>query len=66
MVSGFGCWAACLCSGPAYTLSLRYIARPRGPRGSMPFTASSMARKLKVYAGPEHKHAAQQPKPLTI
>lgn len=23
-----------------------------------------MARKLKVYAGPEHPHAAQQPKPL--
>jgi len=25
-----------------------------------------MFRKLKVYAGPEHKHAAQQPQPLEI
>jgi large subunit ribosomal protein L13 len=25
-----------------------------------------MFRKLKVYAGPEHPHAAQQPKPLTF
>ena len=33
---------------------------PRGPLGR------SMYRKLKVYAGPEHQHAAQQPKPLKI
>ena len=33
---------------------------PRGPLGR------SMYRKLKVYAGPEHRHAAQQPKPLEI
>ena len=33
---------------------------PRGPLGR------AMYRKLKVYAGPEHKHAAQQPKPLAI
>ncbi len=26
----------------------------------------AMYRKLKVYAGPEHKHAAQQPQPLEI
>ena len=26
----------------------------------------AMFRKLKVYAGPEHKHEAQQPKPLEI
>jgi len=26
----------------------------------------AMFRKLKVYAGPEHKHTAQQPKPLDI
>ena len=25
-----------------------------------------MARKLKVYAGPEHPHAAQQPQPFEI
>ena len=25
-----------------------------------------MGRKLKVYAGPDHPHAAQQPKPLTL
>jgi large subunit ribosomal protein L13 len=23
-------------------------------------------KKLKVYAGPEHKHAAQEPKPLAL
>jgi len=33
---------------------------PRGPLGR------AMFRKLKVYAGPEHTHAAQQPKPLEI
>jgi large subunit ribosomal protein L13 len=26
----------------------------------------SMARKLKVYAGPEHPHVAQQPQPFEI
>jgi len=31
---------------------------PKNPLGR------SMIRKLKVYAGPEHQHAAQQPKPL--
>ena len=33
---------------------------PKGPLGR------SMYRKLKVYAGPEHHHSAQQPKPLEI
>lgn|SRR5690554_4993378 len=33
---------------------------PRGPLGR------DMFRKLKVFAGPEHNHAAQQPKPLDI
>ena len=33
---------------------------PRGPLGA------HMLRKLKVYAGPEHPHAAQQPAPLEI
>ena len=33
---------------------------PRGPLGR------DMFRKLKVYAGPEHKHAAQQPQVLDI
>jgi large subunit ribosomal protein L13 len=33
---------------------------PKGPLGR------TMFRKLKVYAGPEHKHTAQQPIPLTI
>ena len=33
---------------------------PRGPLGR------EMFRKLKVYAGPEHKHAAQQPTVLDI
>lgn len=33
---------------------------PRGPLGR------AMYRKLKVYAGPEHRHSAQQPKPLEV
>ena len=33
---------------------------PKGPLGY------AMFRKLKVYAGPKHDHAAQQPQPLTI
>ena len=33
---------------------------PKNPLGR------SMFKKLKVYAGPEHKHAAQQPRPLEI
>lgn len=33
---------------------------PRGPLGTQ------MLRKLKVYAGPEHPHSAQQPQPLAI
>ena len=33
---------------------------PRNPLGR------AMFKKLKVYAGPEHPHAAQQPKPLDI
>jgi large subunit ribosomal protein L13 len=33
---------------------------PKGPLGYAQF------RKLKVYAGAEHPHAAQQPKQLTI
>ena len=33
---------------------------PKGPLGRQ------MLRKLKVYAGPEHKHGAQQPKPWPL
>lgn len=33
---------------------------PRNPLGR------AMLRKLKVYAGPEHRHTAQQPRPLDI
>jgi len=33
---------------------------PKGPLGR------AMFRKLHVYAGPEHRHAAQQPKPLEL
>lgn len=37
-------------------------------RGMLPKTTlgRAMFRKLKVYAGPTHPHAAQQPKPLSI
>ncbi len=33
---------------------------PKGPLGRQ------MARKLKVYAGPQHPHEAQRPRPLTV
>ena len=33
---------------------------PKGPLGRQ------MIKKLKVYAGPEHPHAAQKPTPLDI
>ncbi len=33
---------------------------PRGPLGR------AMFRKLKVYNGPEHRHEAQQPRPLEL
>lgn len=33
---------------------------PKNPLGR------AMFRKLKIYAGPEHRHAAQQPKPLEL
>ncbi|MEM7254043.1 MAG: 50S ribosomal protein L13 [Pseudomonadota bacterium] len=33
---------------------------PKGPLGR------EMYRKLRVYAGPEHRHASQQPKPLEL
>lgn len=37
-------------------------------RGMLPKSklGRQMARKLKVYAGPEHPHEAQQPKPLSL
>lgn len=40
----------------------------RAVKGMLPKGAlgASMLRKLKVYAGPEHPHAAQLPKPLTV
>src|SRR3712207_1518386 len=45
LISKFwGCWAACGCSGPAYTFSFLSICRPRLLCGSMPLTARSMTR----------------------
>src|SRR6201996_6982221 len=41
---GFGCCASCGWSGPAYTLSLRSVLRPRVFFGSIPRTAFSTAR----------------------
>ena len=40
----------------------------RAVKGMLPKNAlgRQMAQKLKVYAGPEHPHAAQQPKPLDV
>ena len=33
---------------------------PKGPLGDQ------MLKKVRIYAGPEHKNAAQQPQPLTL
>jgi len=40
----------------------------RAVKGMMPKNAlgRAMMAKLKIYAGPEHKHSAQQPKPLDL
>jgi large subunit ribosomal protein L13 len=40
----------------------------RAVRGMLPKTklGRQMARKLKVYAGPDHPHEAQMPRPLTL
>jgi large subunit ribosomal protein L13 len=37
-------------------------------KGMLPKTklGRAMAKKLKVYAGPEHRHTAQKPEPITI
>ena len=47
----------------APTRAIEYAVKgmlPKGPLGR------SMFKKLKVYAGPEHRHAAQQPKTLSF
>src|SRR6266508_984092 len=46
--NGTGCCAACGCSGPAYTLSFLMRRRPSLLCGSMPFTASSIARSWRL------------------
>lgn len=44
------------------------LAIDRAVRGMLPKTTlgRQMRRKLKVYAGPQHPHQAQQPQPLTL
>jgi len=44
------------------------FAIAKAVRGMLPKNrlGRKLLRKLKVYAGPEHPHAAQQPKPLTL
>jgi large subunit ribosomal protein L13 len=47
----------------APTRAIEYAVKgmlPKGPLGR------AMFKKLKVYAGPAHRHAAQQPKPLSF
>jgi len=54
-------YAELLSSSPEETLRRAVKGMlPKGPLGR------SMIRKLKVYAGPVHPHAAQQPKPLAL
>ena len=44
------------------------VAVEKAVRGMLPHNrlGRAMGRKLKVYKGPEHPHAAQQPQPLAI
>ena len=44
------------------------IAVEKAIRGMLPHNrlGRSMARKLKVYKGPDHPHAAQKPRPMAI
>jgi large subunit ribosomal protein L13 len=44
------------------------VAVEKAIRGMLPHNrlGRSMARKLKVYRGPDHPHAAQQPQPMAI
>ena len=42
---------------------LRLAVKGMLPRNRI---ARAQLRKLKIYAGPEHPHAAQQPKPMEI
>ena len=44
------------------------LAIDRAVRGMLPKTTlgRQMRKKLKVYAGPQHPHQAQQPQPLTL
>jgi len=55
------------------TLAEQLARRPeevlrRAVRGMLPKNrlAAAQLRKLKIYAGPEHPHAAQQPRPLEV
>jgi len=43
--------------------ALRIAVKGMLPKNSL---GAAMLRKLKIYAGPEHEHAAQQPEPLEI
>ena len=56
--------------GPSAELMAKHPERvvQRAVRGMMPRTklGRAMMRKLKVYAGPEHPHEAQAPKPLPL
>ena len=61
---------------PASTVNVRRAAAQRAPSGSSSWPSRAccrttrlgrqMLKKLKVYAGPEHPHAAQQPQPFEI
>ncbi|WP_290651945.1 50S ribosomal protein L13 [Aquisalimonas sp.] len=42
---------------------VEYAVKGMLPRNRL---GRAMAKKLKVYAGPEHRHSAQQPKPLAL
>ena len=52
-----------LLSGPHADRVLRNSIRGMLPKNSL---GRSMFRKLKIYAGPDHPHAAQQPEELTL
>ncbi len=52
-----------LLAGPHADRVIRHAVKGMLPHNSL---GRQMFRKLKVYAGPDHPHAAQQPKELTL
>ena len=65
---GDGVDIAFLAANPPLVASLEFGRMTGAVRGMLPRNplGRSMMKKLRIFAGPEHSHQAQQPKPLEI